>query len=345
MAGMSRFGAGVLTIEPNPVFVNNAAQARANLILSGVDYYSTDISELFKDLPASQTDQVYQSWLANIALLNLPLVLTSEVMNYPWAKLNLDMKASLEPYYYSLAWEASQTWDPIIAPLLYYFQDDPLARDRVIETMIGPHILVASGVTPNMERIQFYLPEGRWYDLHNRDLVQRPENAEEEASTLPAKLQGMNVAPLLAREGAIIPMILDPSGPARRKSILVFPGPEPSAFTWYDDNGTDLSFHDNFFTTTAFELVPSSETGSIELTIKAKAGAYPGEIVDHRFWVEFVGLPNVGTATLDGEEHKRPNSEDQLRELDSGWFSLGDGRLVFKTPKLDPAVDHKIVLK
>ncbi|MDR0621014.1 MAG: DUF5110 domain-containing protein [Deltaproteobacteria bacterium] len=345
MAGMSRFGAGVLTFEPNPVFVENAAQGRANLILSGVDYYSTDISQLYSNLSSSQTDPIKQSWLANIALLNLPLVLPAELMDFPWTKLNLETKAALEPYYYSLARTASLNGEPIIAPLLYYFQDDPLARDSVVETMIGPHLMVASRVTPNVEIVMFYLPKGRWYDFHNKDMVQRPEDPEQEESALPAKLQGMQVAPLLVREGAIIPMILDPSGPTRRKSLLVFPGPAPSTFTWYDDNGTDLSYRDNLFTTTTFELDPATEAGTIELTIKAKIGAYPGEVVDHRFWVEFVGIPNIGTATLDDEEYKRPNSEDQLHALDSGWFSLGNGRLVFKTPVLDPTMDHKIVLK
>ncbi|MDR2386757.1 MAG: DUF5110 domain-containing protein [Deltaproteobacteria bacterium] len=410
MAGMSRFGAGVLTFEPNPVFVNNAAQARANLILSGVDYYSTDISQFFLNFSSNQTDPIYESWLANIVLLNLPLVLPQEILHNPWAKLNLELKATLEPYYYSLAYSSSQTGDPLIAPLLYYFQDDPEARDSVIETMIGPHLLVASRVTPNMEIMQFYAPKGRWYDLHNRDLLvsqgnpkydqawspsavspnaptsstsgssgtsgstgpsgatpspptspqassESPAQASQEPSlddddlvvqdyliTLPAKFQGLHVAPLLVREGAIIPMIQDPAGPRRRRAVLIFPSHQGSTFTWYEDNGLDQSYRENHRATTTFELAPTISDGPVEFTIKAKQGSFPGEEFNHRFWLEFVGLKNIGTATLDGDDYKRPNSEEQLHALDSGWFSLGDGRLIFKTPVLDPTVDHKIVL-
>ncbi|MDR2301553.1 MAG: DUF5110 domain-containing protein [Deltaproteobacteria bacterium] len=403
MAGMTRFGAGVLTFEPNPVFVSNAAQARANLILSGVDYYSTDISQFFLNFSSSQTDPIYESWLANIVLLNLPLVLPLEILHNPWAKLNLELKATLEPYYYSLAYGSSQTGDPLVAPLLYYFQDDPEARDSVIETMIGPHLLVASRVTPNMEIMQFYAPKGRWYDFHNRDLLishgnpkydpapapaspaapanapatqgsttasnsaasptgaSQPESSQTERAegpslddddvivqdylmTLPAKIQGLHVAPLLVREGAIIPMIQDPAGPRRRRSVLVFPGENASSFTWYDDNGSDQGYRENHLSTTTFELAPTPPDGPIEFTIKANRGSFPGEEFNHRFWLEFVGIKNIGTATLDGDDYKRPNSEEQLHALDSGWFSLGDGRLIFKTPVLDPTVDHKIVL-
>jgi alpha-glucosidase len=342
MAGMGRFGAGVLTIEPNPVFVYNAAQARANLILSGVDYYSTDVSVLFDDFPIDQTDRVYESWLANLTLLNLPLVLPAQILNNHWAQFNLNLKASLEPYYYSLAYNSSQTGDPLVAPLLYYFQDDPLARDSVVETMVGPHLLVAAGVTPNMEVLTFNLPTGSWYDLLNRDLINKTDEGK---LSLPAKYQGLHVAPLLVRSGAIIPMIADPSGPRRRKSLLVFPGDNPTSFVWYEDNGVDLGYQKGSFSTTTFELVPStSEDDRIQLTIKPKEGSFPGEDPTRQYWVEFVGLGNIGTVTLDGEIYKRTNDEGQLHTLEAGWFSTGNGRLIFKTPSLNPAQEHQIVL-
>ncbi|MDR1677666.1 MAG: DUF5110 domain-containing protein, partial [Deltaproteobacteria bacterium] len=341
MAGMGRFGAGILTIEPSPVFVQNASQARANLILSGVDYYSTDVSMLISSFPVDRLDRIYESWLANLALLNLPLVLPSQILNNPWAKINLDLKASLEPYYYSLAYKSSQTGEPLVAPLLYYFQDDPLARDSVIETMLGPHLLIAAGVTPNLEVIKFILPKGRWYDLLNRDLIDKTETGEQ---SLPAKNQGMHVAPILVRSGSIIPMISDPSGPWRRRSILVFPGDKASSFALYDDNGVDQGYLRDNFSRTTFELEPPTTDNQVQFTIKAKSGTFTGEETIHQFWVEFVGLGNVGTALLDGEIYKRTNNEEQLHTLEAGWFSTGDGRLIFKTPVLDPQSDHQIVL-
>jgi alpha-glucosidase len=341
MAGMGRFGAGVLTIEPNPVFVYNAAQARANLILSGVDYYSTDVSSIMEVFPLNPDNRVYESWLANLVLVNLPLVIPAELLSYPWAKLNLDLKASLEPYVYSLAYNSSQTGDPLVAPLLYYFQDDPMARDSAVETMVGPSLLVASGLTPNLETLEFYLPAGRWYDFINRDLVARETGGK---VTLPAKSQGLHVAPMLLRSGTVIPMIADPSGPRRRQSILAFPGEATSSFVWYEDNGVDLGYRDGQFSTTVLELEPSDEDGRVRLTVRARQGSIPGEAASRQFWVEFVGLGNIGTAQLDGEMYKRSNNEEQLHAIEAGWFTNGDGRLVFKTPPLDLAEDHRIVL-
>jgi alpha-glucosidase len=341
MAGMGRFGAGVLTIEPNPVFVYNAAQARANLILSGVDYYSTDVSTIMETFPLNPDNRIYESWLANLVLVNLPLVIPAELLSYPWAKLNLDLKASLEPYIYSLAYSSSQTGDPLVAPLLYYFQDDPLARDSAVETMVGPSLLVASGVTPNLEVLKFSLPAGRWYDLLNRDLISRETGG---TISLPAKSQGLHVAPMLVRSGAVIPMISDPSGPRRRQSILAFPGEAPSSFVWYEDNGVDLGYINGQFSTTTLDLEPATDDGPIRLTIRARQGSFPGQQASRQFWVEFVGLDNIGTALLDGEIYKRSNNEEQLHAIEAGWFTNGTGRLVFKTPPLDQAEDHQIVL-
>jgi alpha-glucosidase len=306
---------------------------------------------------------MYQSWLANQVLLNLPLVLPLEILKTPWAKFNLDLKASLEPYYYSLAYNSSRTGEPLVAPMLYYFQDDPLARESDFETMVGPYLLVAAGVNPAMEILDFNLPVGRWYDLLNQDLIVKEKGDGTSSSnikpqrgfpgdskdkvrniSLPAKTKGFSVAPVLARAGSIIPMISDPSGPRRRRSVLVFPGDAPTSFVLYDDNGKDYDYQDGQYSTIVFELEPATAETPVRLTIKAKQGSFPEEDRNYQLWVEFVGLGNIGTASLDGENYKRANSEELLHSLEAGWFSLGDGRVIFKTPQMEPTQDHYIVL-
>ncbi|MDR1049600.1 MAG: DUF5110 domain-containing protein [Deltaproteobacteria bacterium] len=344
LGGMGRFGAGVLAIDPNPFFPRNAGQARANLILSGVDYYSTDVSALTSQFPMDSASRLYEAWLANVALLNLPLVLPGEMLAQPWARVNLDLKASLEPYYYSLAWKSSRTGEPLIAPLVYYFQDDPLARESAFETMVGPSLLVPAGVAANDETLSFHLPEGRWYNPHTREIIDQLDGSPR---SLPVKIQGLHMPPILFKSGSVVPMISDPAGPTRRKTILAFPGESPASFDWYEDNGLDQSHLSGVYSVTSLDLSaraagPSSPP--VALTIRARVGSVPGEETAREFLVEFVDVGNVGAALLDGDIHRRLNSESQLLAMDSGWFSLGTGRLLFKTPPLDPSVDHQIVL-
>jgi alpha-glucosidase len=344
MAGMGRFGAGVLTIDPNPFDPRNAGQARANLILSGIDYYSTDVSPLLEGDTSFSLDsstRLYEAWLANVVLLNLPLVMPSELVNFTWTRKNLDLKASLEPYYYSLAYKSIKTGDPVIAPLLYYFQDDPLARDSTFVTMVGPSLLVPAGIRANYENLDFHLPKGRWYNPYNHDIINQEAGATRK---LPIKFQGLHMPPILYRSGSVIPMISDPSGPNRGHSILAFPGESPASFDWYEDNGYDQSYLSNGYTITALELTPIIEGSPVTLTIRAKQGSVPNGETDRSFWIEFVGIGNVGSALLDGEILRRLNSEELLRTMNSGWFSTGSGRLLFKTPPLNTNLDHQIVL-
>ncbi|MDR0356694.1 MAG: DUF5110 domain-containing protein [Deltaproteobacteria bacterium] len=343
MAGMGRFKAGILTIDPNPFFfTRNAGQARANLSLSGIDYYSTDVSPLLNSFQMDPASRNYEAWLANVALLNIPLVIPRQLLGNAWSRQILDLKASLAPYYYSLAYKSSQTGDPLVAPLLYHFQDDPKARDSSFEAMVGPSLLVPAGVRGNEETLLFHLPKGRWYNPYNHDVLTQEVGEEH---SLPVKIRGLHMPPILFRSGTVIPMIADPSGPTRRQAILAFPGDEPTSFDWYEDNGKDLSHLNGAFAITPLELSAYVGEGEVVLTVKAQEGNMPGEKTNRSLWIEFVGIGNVGTATLDGEMHRRLNSEEMLLTMDSGWFSLGDGRLAFKTPPLDPTVDHTIVVQ
>ncbi|MEZ5647377.1 MAG: glycoside hydrolase family 31 protein [Alphaproteobacteria bacterium] len=78
----------------------------------------------------------------------------------------LRLRYQFLPYMYSLAWQASQTGDPIIRPLFYDFDTDPRAYEEHDSFMLGPHVLVAPVVTQGATDCSVYLPVGpeAWVD-------------------------------------------------------------------------------------------------------------------------------------------------------------------------------------
>ncbi|MGL4208722.1 MAG: TIM-barrel domain-containing protein, partial [Candidatus Adiutrix sp.] len=141
-AGLARFGGALYNGESFLFSTRLLTSVKAHVALSGIDYYSSDISSVIKSRPPDNSNaNIYDVWLAKSALLDLPLVLPEILLNTPNAKYNLEVRESLFPYYYSLAFRAYLNGDPVLAPLTYYFQDDVLARNRIHELMLGPSIL------------------------------------------------------------------------------------------------------------------------------------------------------------------------------------------------------------
>ncbi|MDR2199576.1 MAG: hypothetical protein LBR53_09015 [Deltaproteobacteria bacterium] len=347
LGGMSRFGAGLFTVDPNLPFPQVAAQARAHLNLSGVDYYTTDATPFMGFLDLSIAEPLYEAWFSRNALLNLPLMLPKDFIDLPWARQILYQKAKLEPYYYSWSHQIAFSGDPMSAPLFYYFQEDQVARERSFETMLGPHMLIAAGVTPAAETVDVYLPAGRWYSLLDDELI-----VSESGMTvnLPAKQEGMQQPPILLRAGAIVPTWREPENPQGLPSVVVFPGDAPTSFLWYEEDASvnlNPQDTDDRVTITSLVLTPKSggEGPLLEFSIKSDAKNIPKGQDSRAYFLEFVGIGNVRTATLDGELHDRVTSVSELDRLESGWSSSGNGKLVFKTPPVSLSAEHVIEIR
>ncbi|MDR1085254.1 MAG: DUF5110 domain-containing protein [Deltaproteobacteria bacterium] len=340
LAGQGRYGAGLYSVEPFFFSPVPQGQARANLNLSGIDYFSTDIFPLLEQFPVERYNSNFAAWMAKNALLNIPLLVPQNFLNEPWTAPNLTLKARLEPYYYSLAHQANLTGDPVMSPLLYYFQEDLLAREAAFEVMVGPYILVAAGVTPGAEVLSFHLPAGKWYDFLGKEVITQETAGPR---VLPCKQNGIPMSPVLLRAGAIVPNKSDNPAMSDRLHVTAFPGEDVSFFDFYEDNGQNINYLSGEKLRTRLEMTP--EAGLLTMTVQAQAGQMPGAAKTRGFLLEFVGLGNVGTITLDGESFRRLSAEADLNEIDSGWFSAGTGRLVFKTPILDLTKDHALVLR
>ncbi|MDR1044281.1 MAG: DUF5110 domain-containing protein [Candidatus Adiutrix sp.] len=319
--------------------------ARANLALSGIDYYSSDLSGNLAARDVDEYGQVYDAWLARNALTDYPLILPEALLYRPAARYNLAVRESLRPYLYSLAWKASEQGDPLLAPLVYYFQDDLNARNQTGEMMLGGKLLLGLNFDGSAERAEVYVPPGRWYNWRSGEVIDRKEGG---LVQLDLKDSGQLTPPILALGGAIIPGIeevrLKDAGPEKAAALKIFIGGEASEFTWYEDDGETLAYLSKNFSLTNISAVSQSD-GSTVVTIKAREGSWDGAPAERRFLLDIYGPKAPGEATLDKTPHNRVARVGELDQLDSGWASFGANRIRFKTPPLDLTVDHVLWFK
>jgi alpha-D-xyloside xylohydrolase len=178
--------------------------------------------------------------------------------------------ASLVPYLYSVATEASQTGLPLMRYLPLEVPDDPRVWEQAQEQsfFLGSAFLVAPVTDPGATTRTVYLPPGEWIDYWRGTIYSGGQEV-----TVPAPLDGSG-PPVFARAGAIIPLApqydsLLPADPASGVTtwngdliVRVMPsgpaGSQESTFTLYD--GTQLHW-----TGAGLEVASNPRPRSIEL--------------------------------------------------------------------------------
>ncbi len=88
------------------------------------------------------------------------------LIDTPWreyAKQAINLRYSMLPYNYSLAYQHTKYGKPLMAPLYYYFQDDTTAVKIQDQYMWGEDVLITPVLEKGMNKRNIYLPEGYWY--------------------------------------------------------------------------------------------------------------------------------------------------------------------------------------
>jgi len=321
---------------------------RSHLALAGVDYYSSDLASSLTSWPVARFFQNYDAWLAKTALTDFPLILPEELVNRPAFQYNLALRESLSPYIYNLAWHAWLEGRPVMAPLVYYFQEDLKARDRLPEIMLGPSLLVSLNLDGNAERTKVYVPRGRWYNWRSGEVIDQNEGGELDLDT---KVGGQFTPPILARAGAIIPMVeyLTPKEglTERIDALKIFIGEATSEASWFEDDGLSQRYRQGdgaSFGRTVITAVTQPD-GSTVVTIKAHEGAWSEASVERPLLIDIYGPRAPGQATLDNLPYNRVAQASALDRMESGWASFGQNRIRFKTPPLNLNADHVLWFK
>ena len=103
----------------------------------------------------------------------------------------------LLPYLYTMAHEAHADAVPMLRPLVMEYPLDRNVRDIDLEYFLGDCLLVAPVF--DQDRFEVYLPEGRWVDFHERNMITGGRWIDIEPC--PERI------PVYIREDSVVPML------------------------------------------------------------------------------------------------------------------------------------------
>ena len=180
---------------------------------------------------------------------------------------SIKLRYRLLPYIYTAFWQASQTGQPIMRPLLLEYPDDWLAVGTNDEYMFGEDLLVAPIVKDYDESRSVYLPKGTWIDYWTDRRYVGPTTVQ-----VSAPLDRM---PLFVRGGAILASQQDmqytDQFPIDPLTLDVYPDGS-SARQYYDDDGISFAYQKGVY---FLEKISVEETaGGVNVAISAPEGSF-----------------------------------------------------------------------
>ncbi|MBN2443009.1 MAG: DUF5110 domain-containing protein [Spirochaetales bacterium] len=322
-SGIHRFGTAMWSgdIGSNLKLLATHLNCQMHMSFSGVDYYGADIGGFRREGVEGSNDEerkkyenvMYTQWFANGCWFDTPVrphtdntFQTSKKYNTAPNLVgdvksnlyNLRQRYELIPYYYSLAYRAYLFSEPVIPPLVFYYQNDKNVRDMGHEKLIGKDILVAIVADINEKQRNVYLPAGTWINYHTN---QRYTSAGAFINDIPVYGKDKNNdnifrLPVFVRAGAILPLMYvdeytkDVFGNRTDESLhnelilKVYESKENNkkdTFTLYEDDGITLHYDKNKKPLYKYRTTLVSQKKNknrIDVTIDKTRGKYPGEI-------------------------------------------------------------------
>jgi alpha-glucosidase len=208
-----------------------------NLGLSGIAWCGVDIGGFFGDCDGEMLARwtefgAFQPFCRNHSALGT-VAQEPWAFGEPWESICRDMlrlRMRLLPYLYTLFEECHRTGAPVLRPLLFEFQDDPVTYTADDEFMVGPALLVAPITRPGIEHRHVYLPEGTWFQWWTGESFVGPAHILAHAP--------LGQPALFARAGVPVPLgdPVDHTGVASSLTWRVFPGGSGSG-ALYEDAG------------------------------------------------------------------------------------------------------------
>ena len=91
--------------------------------------------------------------------------------NFPIFKKHYELRRSLLPYLEKIYRDAHETGAPLMRSMFFEFPRDEKCWDMADQYMFGPDYLVAPILTPKTFARSVYLPEGKWQDIRNGEVL------------------------------------------------------------------------------------------------------------------------------------------------------------------------------
>jgi alpha-glucosidase len=370
-AGIQRFGAAMWSGDIGSKLENLAAQAanQMHMSFSGIDYYGSDIGGFHRgdvQNDPNRLNELYTQWNAFGMMFDIPgRPHTENLCNCKETAPDRigDLRSNLEntrqryeliPYVYSLAHRAYRTGDPVVPPLVVYYQTDKNVRNIGHEKMIGRDLLAAIVAKQGETERDVYLPAGTWFDWHTNERI---NSTGVFIPKVPEYRNGVFKLPLYAREGAIIPLAfvdentMNAVGKRKDNSthneliakVFTF-GPKGgvNSFTLYEDDGTTIAYQKGAVQATEI----SQERKGDELTVRVNKseGTYEGAPASRNNVIKLVTDDTVKKVALSSSELQQFNNLDDFNKASSGWINAGNNTVIAKSGDLSVSDAKQFVI-
>jgi len=379
-SGIQRFGASMWSGDIGGNLANLATHlnAQMHMSLSGMDYFGADIGGFYRsfDNQSNEQRETYTQWFANGMMFDVPGRPHTRNVDCPYPPANpndgrcretapdrigdkasnlanLRQRYEWSPYLYSLAHRAYLSGEPVVPPLVYYYQNDSNVREMGDEKLLGRDILVATVAGLGATQRDVYLPAGDWIDYHTRQWF------HSQGQSFPARPlypDGVFRLPTYVRAGAILPrMYVDEKtlnifgkradNTTRNELIVrVYASSRPSSFTLYEDDGETVAYRNGEVRTTLISQQLSGDGKTETVTLAAASGSYAGAPNSRANVVELVVDNAQGAAVaLNGNPLPQQTDRATFDAADSGWFNAGPNLVLAKSGNLDVAADKTFV--
>jgi alpha-glucosidase len=220
----------------------DSVQMLLNLGLSGFPFCGGDAGGFLENC----TPELYARWMQMAAFTpffrNHTMVGT--LAHEPWSfgpeieaivRGAIELRYQLLPYWYGLFAEAHRSGAPIMRPLVWHYQDDPVATACGDQFLLGPSLLVAPVLRQGAVARSVYLPGGVWFDFWSG---RRHRGGRHLVADAP-----LHRLPIFVRGGAVVPKcsLRQHTGgfPDRTIALHLWPG-KRSELAWYEDDGCSL---------------------------------------------------------------------------------------------------------
>ncbi len=375
-SGSGRFGVAMWSgdIGSNLDLLASHLNAQMHMSFSGIDYYGSDIGGFRREgMPYNAEhsgnlqyqNELYTEWFANGAWFDIPVRPHTDdsfqsARRYETSpnlvgdarsnRENLRQRYELIPYYYSLAYRAHLFGEPVIPPLVFYYQDDPNVRRIGHEKLVGRDLLVGAVARHGEYARNVYLPRGRWANYHTNEWF----NSEGETlNDFPTYLDGIFRLPVFARAGAIIPrMHVDDQtkdafghrkdGSSRDELIVqIYADGTPSRFTLYEDDGTTMRYDSGkrpVYSTVATTIFQQATDNTVTVVIEGAIFNFAGAPAGRNNVVRMiVDGARAGGVSLNGTALPRRMSDAEFEGAASGWHNPGRNLIVAKSGPMSVA--------
>jgi len=221
----------------------DSLQMLLNLGLSGVPFCGCDAGGFLDNCPP----ELFIRWMQCAAFTPFFRAHTNTGTrdHEPWAfgpaaeaivRHYIGLRYQLLPYLKALFVEAGRTGAPIMRPLFWHHQDDPVAAGISDQFLLGRNLLVAPVTRQGAVARSVYLPVGDWYEFWSGQRVAGGQHVVAHAP--------LEVLPLFVRAGAVIPFrdVQQHTGekPLHEVTLHLWPGGMDS-FNWREDDGVSLA--------------------------------------------------------------------------------------------------------